>query len=133
MTKREAVGYYKGSAMGLAWSFQSPVYAGGGNEKENLTVAQLILHCLGKPKSLIRLVADRPGHDRRYAIDCSRLRDLGWQPKVSFEEGIRKTVQWYRTHEGWWKRIKSGEFRTYYEQMYGRRLQEGVKGAKVGG
>src|SRR5712692_9028978 len=101
---------------------------GGGNEKENLTVAELILQCLGKPKSLIRFITVRPGHDRRYAIDCSRLRDLGWQPKVSFEEGIRKTVEWYRTHEGWWRKIKSGEFRTYYEQMYGRRLQEGVKG-----
>jgi dTDP-glucose 4,6-dehydratase len=106
---------------------------GGGNEKENLTVAELILHCLGKPKSLIRFITDRPGHDRRYAIDCSRLRDLGWQPKLSFEEGIRKTVEWYRTHEGWWRKIKSGEFRIYYEQMYGRRLQEGVKGAGVEG
>jgi dTDP-glucose 4,6-dehydratase len=106
---------------------------GGGNEKENLTVAELILHCLGKPKSLIRFITDRPGHDRRYAIDCSRLRDLGWQPKLSFEEGIRKTVEWYRTHECWWRKIKSGEFRIYYEQMYGRRLQEGVKGAGVEG
>ena len=95
------------------------------NEKENLTVAELILHCLNKPKSLIRFVTDRLGHDRRYAINCSRLRGLGWKPQVSFEEGIRATVEWYRTHEGWWKKIKSGEFRTYYEQMYDRRLQEG--------
>src|SRR5580765_4180852 len=98
---------------------------GGGNEKENLTGAELILDCLDKPQSLIRFVTDRPGHDRRYAIDCSRLRGLGWKPQVSFEEGIRATVEWYCTHEGWWRKIKSGEFRTYYEEMYGRRLQEG--------
>lgn len=110
----------------LSYGQPGAIYnVGGGNEKENLTVAELILHCLGKPQSLIRFVTDRPGHDRRYAVDCSRLRALGWQPKVSFEEGIRATVEWYRTHEGWWKKIKSGEFRTYYEQMYGRRLQEG--------
>ena len=110
----------------LSYGQPGAIYnVGGGNEKENLTVAELILHCLGKPQSLIRFVTDRPGHDLRYAVDCSRLRALGWQPKVSFEEGIRATVEWYRTHEGWWKKIKSGEFRTYYEQMYGRRLQEG--------
>jgi dTDP-glucose 4,6-dehydratase len=98
---------------------------GGGNEKENLAVAQLILRCLGKPESLIRFVTDRPGHDRRYAIDCSRLRGLGWKPQVSFEQGIRAAVDWYRKHEGWWRKIKSGEFRTYYEEMYARRLREG--------
>ena len=97
---------------------------GGGNEKENLTVAELILLYLNKPKSLIRFVTDRPGHDRRYAIDCSRLHRLGWRPKVSFEEGIRTTVEWYRTHESWWKKIKSGEFRQYYDRQYGKRLQE---------
>lgn len=98
---------------------------GGGNERENLAVAELILRCLGRPRSLIRFVTDRPGHDRRYAVDCSRLRALGWRPAVSFEDGIRATVEWYCSHESWWRKIKSGEFRTYYEQMYGKRLEEG--------
>lgn len=100
---------------------------GGGHELENLSVAEAILQHLGKPRSLIRFVQDRPGHDRRYALDCSRLRSLGCTPTVSFEEGLRATVDWYRGHEGWWRRIKSGEFRTYYQQMYGKRLEEGSK------
>jgi dTDP-glucose 4,6-dehydratase len=99
---------------------------GGGNERENLTVAEQIVAALGKPRSLIRLVQDRPGHDRRYSIDCSRLRALGWEPKVSFEEGLKQTVEWYRTHESWWRRIKSGEFKAYYEQQYAQRLQKGT-------
>ncbi|WP_447973262.1 dTDP-glucose 4,6-dehydratase [Nitrospira sp. Kam-Ns4a] len=99
---------------------------GGGNERENLVVAGLILQYLGKPTSLIRFVQDRPGHDRRYAVDCSRLRRLGWAPTVPFEEGLRATVDWYRTHETWWRKIKSGEFRAYYERMYRDRLKDGV-------
>lgn len=99
---------------------------GGGNERENLAVADLILTHLGKPKSLLRFVQDRPGHDRRYAVDCSRLRALGWTPTVSFEAGLRATVDWYRNNQGWWRKIKSGEFRTYYEQMYGKRLKDGT-------
>jgi len=99
---------------------------GGGHELENLSLAEGILKNLGKPRSLIRFVQDRPGHDRRYAVDCSRLRTLGWTPTVSFEEGLRATVDWYRSHETWWRRIKSGEFRTYYQQMYGKRLREGI-------
>jgi dTDP-glucose 4,6-dehydratase len=101
---------------------------GGGNEQENLAVAEEILSHLGKPKSLIRFVEDRPGHDRRYAVDCSRARALGWTPVVPFEQGLRDTVDWYRTHAAWWRKIKSGEFRSYYEQMYGKRLQQGVQG-----
>ena len=101
---------------------------GGGHELENLSLAEGILKNLGKPRSLIRFVQDRPGHDRRYAVDCSRLRTLGWTPTVSFEEGLRATVDWYRSHERWWRRIKSGEFRTYYQQMYGKRLLEGTGG-----
>ncbi len=97
---------------------------GGGHELENLSLAEGILKNLGKPRSLIRFVQDRPGHDRRYAVDCSRLRTLGWTPTVSFEEGLRATVDWYRSHERWWRRIKSGEFRTYYQQMYGKRLEQ---------
>ncbi|TAJ08926.1 MAG: dTDP-glucose 4,6-dehydratase [Nitrospirae bacterium] len=99
---------------------------GGGNERENVAVADMILVHLDKPKSLIRFVQDRPGHDRRYAVDCSRLRALGWAPTVSFEEGLRATVDWYRNNQAWWRKIKSGEFRAYYEQMYGRRLKDGT-------
>ena len=99
---------------------------GGGNERENVAVADLILAHLGKPKSLIRFVQDRPGHDRRYAVDCSRLRALGWAPAVPFEEGLRATVDWYRNNQSWWHKIKSGEFRAYYEQMYGQRLKDGT-------
>ncbi len=99
---------------------------GGGNEQENLTVAEAILAQLKKPKSLIRFVEDRPGHDRRYAVDCGRVRTLGWDPTVSFDEGLRATVDWYRTHASWWRKIKSGEFRAYYEQMYRQRLNSGT-------
>jgi len=99
---------------------------GGGNEEENISVALKILEWLGKPRSLIRHVQDRPGHDRRYGVDCSRLRGLGWNPEVPFEQGLRSTVEWYRNNEAWWRKIKSGEFRMYYEQMYRQRLQEGT-------
>lgn len=101
---------------------------GGGNERENISVAEIILQHLGKPLSLIRYVQDRPGHDRRYAIDCTRLRMLGWTPATPFEEGLRATIDWYVQHEAWWRTIKSGEFRTYYAQAYGERLKKGVKG-----
>ncbi len=97
---------------------------GGGNEQENITVAEMILKHLGKPMELIRFVEDRPGHDRRYAVDWSRLRLLDWSPRVRFEEGLSSTVDWYRTHESWWRKIKAGEFRAYYEEVYRKRLEE---------
>lgn len=96
---------------------------GGGNERENIVVAEAILAQLGKPRSLIRHVQDRPGHDRRYAVDCTRLGGIGWKPTVSFEEGLRATVAWYQAHQAWWRPIKSGEFRAYYERAYGQRLR----------
>ncbi len=96
---------------------------GGGNERENIHVAQQILRHLGKPTSLIRYVQDRPGHDRRYSVDCGRVRALGWKPEMPFEEGLAATVKWYHTHESWWRKIKSGEFKAYYEQAYGQRLR----------
>ncbi len=99
---------------------------GGGNERENIAVAEQIVAALGKSRSLIRFVQDRPGHDRRYSIDCSRLRRLGWSPQVPFEEGLKQTVEWYRTHEAWWRKIKSGEFKDYYRQQYGQRLAKGT-------
>jgi dTDP-glucose 4,6-dehydratase len=95
---------------------------GGQSEKTNLFVAKTILDCLGKPHSLIKFVADRPGHDRRYAIDFSKIKnELGWEPRVSFETGIRETVEWYLAHQDWWQKIKTGEYLDYYERMYGNR------------
>jgi dTDP-glucose 4,6-dehydratase len=95
---------------------------GGRNELPNLSVAKTILDKLGKPHSLIRFVKDRPGHDRRYAIDSSKIEgELGWKPSVSFEEGISQTVEWYETHREWWKKIKTGEYLRYYNRMYGDR------------
>ncbi len=98
---------------------------GGGNERENLDVAEQLLSLLGKPKSLIRFVEDRPGHDRRYAVDSRKLTKIGWQPTVPLNDGLKATVEWYRKNESWWRSIKSGEFRAYYEAMYGKRLREG--------
>src|SRR5262245_44809611 len=91
---------------------------GGGNERENIAVAELMLTYLNKPKSLIRFVEDRPGHDRRYAVDCKKLQRLGWKPSIRFEEGLKATVEWYRSNESWWRPIKSGEFKEYYEKQY---------------
>ena len=95
---------------------------GGESERTNLEVVRTILEALGKPESLIRFVTDRPGHDRRYAMDFSKLhKELGWQPKMTFEEGIKRTISWYRDHQEWWQRIKTGEYLKYYERMYGNR------------
>lgn len=91
---------------------------GGGNEVENLALTRRILELLGKSPELIRFVADRPGHDRRYAIDCGKLQALGWQPATPFETGLRRTVSWYRDNPAWWRKIKSGDWREYYEQQY---------------
>jgi dTDP-glucose 4,6-dehydratase len=95
---------------------------GGRSERTNLSVVQTVLDHLGKPHSLIRFVKDRPGHDRRYAIDFSKIeRDLSWRPQVSFEEGIRLTVDWFQEHRPWWRKIKSGEYMNYYKRMYENR------------
>ncbi|HKQ58101.1 MAG TPA: dTDP-glucose 4,6-dehydratase [Candidatus Eisenbacteria bacterium] len=95
---------------------------GGGNELDVLTITGTILELLGKPATLVRHVEDRPGHDRRYAVDSGKLRRLtGWAPRIAFPEGIRDTVAWFRANESWWRPIKEGEFRAYYERMYGQR------------
>lgn len=94
------------------------------NERTNLEVAETILELLEKPKSLIRFVEDRPGHDQRYSMDSSRLRALGWSPRHDFRAAIQKTVDWYRENRWWWEKVKSGQYREYYQQMYGRRLAE---------
>jgi dTDP-glucose 4,6-dehydratase len=91
---------------------------GGGNEVTNLAITHGILEGLGKDQSLIRYVADRPGHDRRYAIDCAKLRALGWTPRMPFAEGLQRTVHWYRDNPGWWRALKSGEYRAYYARQY---------------
>jgi len=95
---------------------------GGQSEKPNLEVVKAVLDQLDKPHSLIRFVKDRPGHDRRYAMDFSKIeRELGWNPTFSFEEGVRLTVEWYKAHQEWWRKIKTGEYLEYYERMYGNR------------
>jgi len=92
---------------------------GGSSERKNLEVAKLILRTLAKPDSLIAFVKDRPGHDRRYAIDSSKFEDeFNWRPRVSFEEGLVRTVSWYQQNTGWWQRIISGEYKEYYKTMY---------------
>lgn len=95
---------------------------GGHNEKTNLEVVSTVLKKLGKPDSLIRFVKDRPGHDRRYAIDPTKIKnELGWYPETDFESGIEKTVRWYLENREWWEKIKSGEYTEYYEKMYQNR------------
>jgi len=95
---------------------------GGHHELANLQVVKTILRELGKPESLIRFVTDRPGHDRRYAIDPTKIhRELGWLPMTKFEDGIHTTIEWYLQHRTWWEHITSGEYRDYYEKMYRNR------------
>ncbi|TAK63406.1 MAG: dTDP-glucose 4,6-dehydratase [Bacteroidetes bacterium] len=92
---------------------------GGNNEWANISIVKLLLKELGKPESLITYVKDRPGHDRRYAIDATKIQnELGWSPSVTFEVGIRKTIEWYLQNEQWWRRVMSGEYKEYYRTMY---------------
>ena len=97
---------------------------GGGAERMNIDLAKTILDLLGKPHRLIKHVADRPGHDRRYALDSTRIRtELGFTCDYDFERGLAATVKWYQDHRDWWQRIKSGAYRDYYQRMYGHRLR----------
>ncbi len=94
---------------------------GGSNEVHNIDMAKMILARLGKPESLLKYVTDRPGHDRRYAMDSSKIEvELGWKPCRSFEEGMAETMKWYLQNEKWWGRIISGEYQNYYRQQYGK-------------
>jgi dTDP-glucose 4,6-dehydratase len=95
---------------------------GGGDEHENIEVAERILGLTGADRSLLRSVADREGHDRRYSLDTTKLRGLGWAPQTPFEDGLRETVEWYRDHRDWWQPIKSGAYREYYARQYADRL-----------
>ena len=97
---------------------------GGHNEMKNIDIVTMICDALGKPHSLITHVEDRKGHDMRYAIDPTKIHEeLGWLPETKFEDGIKKTIQWYLDHEEWWQPIISGEYQNYYEKMYGDRRQ----------
>lgn len=98
---------------------------GGENERSNIEVVKMILKELGKPESLIKFVKDRPGHDRRYALDITKMKEeFDWSPKISFEEGLRSTIKWYLENRNWWEEIINGEYMKYYEKMYGERLKE---------
>ena len=105
----------------------------GEAELPNREVVAELLARLGKPWSLVRSVADRPGHDRRYAMDGSKLRALGWQNAVSFQQGIGETVDWFRANEGWWRAIRSGEWDAYYARQYSARLAGGVAAGSPAG
>jgi dTDP-glucose 4,6-dehydratase len=96
---------------------------GGGNEVANVDLTRTILRLVGKPESLITRVEDRPGHDRRYALDTAKLAALGWQPQIDFQRGLQDVVEWYRVNEWWWRPIKEHDpaFRAYYQTQYGRR------------
>jgi dTDP-glucose 4,6-dehydratase len=95
---------------------------GGGDERENIEVAERLLELTGADRSLLRSVPDRPGHDRRYSVDSTKLHALGWSPQTPFEIGLRETVSWYRENRSWWEPIKSGDYRQYYERQYAERL-----------
>ncbi len=99
---------------------------GGGNELTNLELTRTILERMGKPMSLVRSVPDRAGHDRRYSVDCSKLRSLGWSPAHTFDEGLDATIRWYLDHADWWRPLKSGEYLEYYRRQYGDRLAAGT-------
>jgi dTDP-glucose 4,6-dehydratase len=93
----------------------------GGNERENIELTKRILSLLGKGGNLIKPVTDRPGHDRRYSIDATKLKALGWKPEMTWDDGMAATVKWYQENQEWWRPIKSGEFKEYYKRQYGHR------------
>jgi dTDP-glucose 4,6-dehydratase len=98
------------------------IYNVGGDERENLEITELILELAGADPGLVRHVEDRPGHDRRYSVDSSRIEKLGWKRAISFETGLVETIAWYRARRDWWEPIKSGEYAVYYREQYASRL-----------
>jgi dTDP-glucose 4,6-dehydratase len=115
------------SGIGHALAHGSPgeVYnCGGPDECDNLAVVRRIIELTGADEELIEFVTDRPGHDRRYSLSSEKLAGLGWRAQVGFEEGLARTVQWYRDNEWWWEPIRSGAYREYYERHYGRALKD---------
>jgi dTDP-glucose 4,6-dehydratase len=117
--------YCRAIALALAQAKPGSVYnVSAGAPQPNLKIVRTILQYLGKPESLLQYVEDRPGHDRRYALDSSKIqRELGWTPKISFEEGIRRTIDWYQTNAKWLEHTRSGEYRKYYDRHYTRRSE----------
>jgi dTDP-glucose 4,6-dehydratase len=98
---------------------------GGNSERTNIVIVKTILQAVGKPETLIKYVTDRPGHDRRYAIDASKIRaELGWQPSYVFEQALGQTVNWYLEHKPWWERVTSGAYRQYFDTQYKHRLEK---------
>lgn len=104
---------------------------GGNNERTALELARTILDRLGKPHSLIHLVQDRPGQDRRYSLNCAKIRSLGWKPEFSFDQALDATIAWYVENEWWWRKIKDGEYRHYYERQFSERLEKAVQSVLV--
>ena len=96
---------------------------GGPDECENLHVVERIIELTGADPALIEFVTDRPGHDRRYSLSSEKLRALGWEPRVRFDEGLERTVGWYKDNDWWWEPIRAGDYREYYERHYGRALR----------
>ncbi|MDD5341287.1 MAG: dTDP-glucose 4,6-dehydratase [Patescibacteria group bacterium] len=95
---------------------------GGASEKTNLEITEFILNEFGQGEEMIEYVKDRAGHDRRYAVDFSKIKkELDWQPRIKFEDGLRQTVEWYKNNQQWWKKIKSGEYKDYYKKQYEER------------
>jgi dTDP-glucose 4,6-dehydratase len=95
---------------------------GGLDVEENLTIVRKVLSLIGKPESLLTSVKDRPGHDRRYAVRCEKMeKDLGWKPAVPLDEGLRETIQWYKTNTEWMAGVRGGQYRSYYEKYYENR------------
>lgn len=105
---------------------------GGNNERTNIEIAERILKTLDKPLSLIHYVKDRLGHDRRYALNCQKLRSIGFKPKAAFDEALDHTIHWYQENQGWWKKIKKGSFQKYYQKAYGSLGPSALSGRQAG-
>lgn len=103
---------------------------GGGNERTNIFVTERILELLGKPRSLIKFVTDRPGHDRRYSLNCAKIHALGWEPKHPFEEGLAETVRWYVENEWWWRKLLTRDYQEYYARNYAHRVESDTPQAR---
>ncbi|HTX09875.1 MAG TPA: dTDP-glucose 4,6-dehydratase [Solirubrobacteraceae bacterium] len=117
--------FARGIGHALAHGRPGEVYnCGGPDECDNLAVVRRIIELTGAEEELIEFVTDRPGHDRRYSLSSQKLEGLGWRAQVGFEEGLARTVQWYRDNEWWWEPIRSGAYREYYERHYGRALKD---------
>jgi dTDP-glucose 4,6-dehydratase len=117
--------FARGIGHALAHGEPGEVYnCGGPDECDNLAVVRQIIELTGADEGLIEFVTDRPGHDRRYSLSSQKLEGLGWRAQVGFEEGLARTVQWYRDNEWWWEPIRSGAYREYYERHYGRALKD---------